>query len=59
MPETFIIYRRKYDENLRVRLAEKYTQHSEEDCDLTNEWWEKFMRLSPTKLEQAKKIFYE
>jgi hypothetical protein len=56
MPETFIIYRRKYDEELRARLAVKYTSSSEEDCNLANEWWEKFSNLSPDKLEQAKKI---
>ena len=47
MPETFIIYRRKYDKNLRLRLAEKYTKCSEDDCDLANEWWEKFQKLTP------------
>lgn len=56
MPETFIIYRRKYDENLRTRLAERYTQHSADDCDLANEWWDKFINLSPEKLELAKSI---
>lgn len=56
MPETFIIYRRKYDQNLRERLAEKYTARSEEDCDLANEWWDKFRALSDEKLERAKSI---
>lgn len=56
MPETFIIYRRKYDENLRTRLADRYTNHSKEDCDLANEWWKKFSALSPEKLEEAKGI---
>lgn len=56
MPETFIIYRRQYDENLRNRLAERYTQHSEEDCDLANEWWDKFQKLNPEKLNIAKSI---
>lgn len=56
MPETFIIYRRKYDENLRTRLADRYKNHSEEDCDLANEWWEKFSALSAEKLEKAKGI---
>ena len=56
MPETFIIYRRKYDQNLRERLAEKYTTRSEEDCDLANEWWDKFRALSNEKLERAKSI---
>lgn len=56
MPETFIIYRRIYDADLRNRLAERYTTVTEHDCDLTNEWWEKFKSLSPDKLEKAKKI---
>ena len=56
MPETFIIYRRKYDENLRQRLAEKYTQHSAEDCNLANEWWEKFNSLDEEQLARAKEI---
>lgn len=56
MPETFIIYRRKYDKNLRMRLAERYTQHSDDDCDLANEWWVKFNSLSPEKMKAAKSI---
>lgn len=56
MPETFIIYRRQYDANLRERLAERYTSHSDKDCDLANEWWTKFNALSPEKLARAKKI---
>jgi hypothetical protein len=56
MPETFIIYRRIYDADLRNRLADRYTTVNEHDCDLANEWWEKFQALSPTKLEKAKKI---
>ncbi len=56
MPEIFIIYRRKYDKNLRLRLAEKYTKCSEDDCDLANEWWEKFQKLTPKRKEKAKKI---
>lgn len=56
MPETFIIYRRMYDENLRKRLAERYTQHSADDCNLANEWWAKFPALPPEKLEIAKGI---
>ena len=39
MPETFIIYRRIYDEELRLRLAERYTKKTSQDCNLTNEWW--------------------
>lgn len=56
MPEEFIIYRRKYDAELRERLAERYTNRSEEDCDLANEWWEKFKNLPVDKLEQVKEI---
>lgn len=56
MPETFIIYRRIYDADLRKRLADRYTTVTEHDCDLANEWWEKFKKLSPKKLEKAKSI---
>lgn len=56
MPETFIIYRRIYDADLRERLADRYTTVTEHDCDLANEWWEKFQALSPKKLEKAKRI---
>lgn len=56
MPETFIIYRRKYDAKLRERLAERYTSHSDDDCDLANEWWEKFRSLSLKRKEKAQKI---
>ena len=56
MPETFIIYRRKYDQNLRERLADRYKNISDGDCDLANEWWSKFCALSDEKLEIAKSI---
>lgn len=56
MPETFIIYRRIYDEDLRHRLADRYTTETDHDCDLTSEWWEKFNALAPGKLEIAKGI---
>ena len=56
MPETFIIYRRQYDANLRNRLAERYTSHSKEDCDLANEWWEKFSALPNDESEKTKEI---
>lgn len=56
MPETFIIYRRIYDADLRARLAERYTTVTEHDCDLANEWWKKFKALTPEKLEKAKAI---
>lgn len=56
MPETFIIYRRIYDETLRNRLADRYKDHSPNDCNLTNEWWEKLNNLSKEKQENAKAI---
>lgn len=56
MPETFIIYRRKYDQNLRERLKDRYKTSSEEGCNLANEWWNKFCALSAQKLEIAKSI---
>lgn len=56
MPETFIIYRRKYDAELRDRLSNRYTNFSEDDCDLANEWWRKFNELSTKKLKQIKEI---
>lgn len=56
MPETFIIFRRKYDAQLRARLSEKYTIFSEDDNDLTNEWWVKFNSLTPEQLSKAKEI---
>ena len=56
MPETFIIYRRIYDAGLRKRLADRYKTVTEHDCDLANEWWDKFLSLSPEKSEKAKEI---
>lgn len=56
MPETFIIYRRIYDADLRERLASRYTTVTEHDCNLTNEWWSKFKALDETKLAQAQAI---
>lgn len=56
MPETFIIYRRVYDAELRDRLAKKYKKTSPHDCDLANEWWNKFSNLSPEKQSIAKDI---
>jgi hypothetical protein len=46
MPETFIIYRRKYDAELRERLSLKYGKDIEGKNDLANEWWEKFNTLT-------------
>lgn len=59
MPETFIIYRRVYDAELRQRLADRYPTISDNDCNLANEWWDKFQALSPTKSEKVKKIIAE
>ena len=56
MPETFIIYRRVYDANLRERLSDRYTTRTDHDCDLANEWWAKFSSLSQEKIARAKKI---
>ena len=56
MPETFIIYRRIYDADLRARMAHRYTTVTKHDCDLTTEWWEKFSTLPEDKLLKAKKI---
>lgn len=56
MPETFIIFRRKYDAKLRERLADKYTNYSDEDNDMANEWWRDFCALSDEQLEIAKSI---
>lgn len=56
MPETFIVYRRQYDAELRKRLSEKYSAHPEFDCDLANEWWNKFTNLPIEKQNQAKAI---
>jgi len=56
MPETFIIYRRIYDKELRERLSDRYTKKTDQDCDLANEWWQKFKQFPPEKLEIAKSI---
>lgn len=56
MPETFIIYRRKYDAELRKRLADKYTPKEDENSDLTNEWWAKFSGLSEEKKDEVERI---
>lgn len=41
---------------MRERLADRYKNHSSEDCDLANEWWTKFCSLPAEKLEIAKSI---
>lgn len=56
MPETFIIFRRKYDAGLRARLADRYTDYSEDDCNLANEWWHDFCELTPEQKREAKTI---
>ena len=56
MPETFIIYKRMYDADLRERLADRYTSKTAHDCDLANEWWAKFSSLPHEKAAKAKKI---
>ncbi len=55
MPETFIIYRRKHDEELRRRMADKYKIVGDEN-NLTAEWWEKFKALDAEQLKVAKRI---
>lgn len=56
MPERFIIYRRKYDANLRERLADKYNDFSSDDNNLANEWWCDFCSLPEEKQVIAKSI---
>ena len=56
MPETFIIYRRQYDKNLRDKLADSYTKKYGIESDLANEWWDKFKSLNSKQLEEAKSI---
>lgn len=56
MPETFIIFRRVYDADLRSRMAARYTTTTKHDCNLTAQWWAKFSALSEEKLAQAKAI---
>jgi hypothetical protein len=56
MPEAFIIYRRKYDKELRDRLSERYTNHYVDECDLVSEWWSKFNALNEKQLAMVKEI---
>lgn len=56
MPEVFIIYRRKYDEELRTRLADRYKSHYSDENNLVNEWWVKFNALDDKQLQVAKNI---
>lgn len=56
MPEAFIIYRRKYDQELRERLADKYKNHYVDENNLVYEWWEKFCSLDENQLIMVKNI---
>ena len=56
MPESFIIYRRKYDKNLRDRLEARYKNRYDDESDLANEWWDKFCALNDSSLAKLKKI---
>ena len=56
MPEAFIIFRRKYDADLRARMAERYDNYTEEDCDLANEWWRDFCALNEQQRREAEEI---
>ena len=56
MPEAFIIYRRKYDANLRKRLEKRYTSKYEDESNLANEWWDKFTSLNNEQMSKAKEI---
>lgn len=46
MPEAFIIYRRQFNQELRNRLNYKYTSSTENDCNLVQEWWNKYQNLT-------------
>ena len=54
MPETFIIYRQRFDavyrDELKQRLGEKY-KPCDSDRDDANEWWRLFCDLSPKQRE--------
>ncbi|MCL2588557.1 MAG: hypothetical protein FWD84_04015, partial [Oscillospiraceae bacterium] len=56
MPETFIIYRRRHDELLRKKLADRYTEFDGNETNLANEWWEKWCKAEPDTLAKAKGI---
>jgi len=56
MPETFIIYRRKYDEKLRERLSDKYDKKIENRSNYANEWWIKFQQLDDNQIKIVKSI---
>jgi len=48
MPETMIIYRYKYDKIKREQYYKLKGEevHYDDECDLTNEWWQKFNALT-------------
>ena len=48
MPETMIIYRYKYDKVKREQYYKLKGEevHYKDECDLTNEWWQKFNALT-------------
>lgn len=48
MPETMIIYRYKYDKIKREQYNKLKGKevHYEDECDRTNEWWQKFNSLT-------------
>lgn len=56
MPETFIIYRRRYDASLRSRLAERYKNHYPDENNLVADWWSKFNALAPRHKALVKNI---
>ena len=58
MPETLIIYRYKYDRIKREQYNKlKGTEvHYKNECDQTNEWWQKFNSLSNEQSATLKEI---
>ncbi len=55
-PETFLIYRRRYNATFREGLADRYDANIAKASDESQIWWEKFQALSPEQLEFAKEI---
>lgn len=58
MPESMIIYRYKYDKIKREQYNKlKGTEvHYEDECDQTNEWWQKFNSLTDEQSTTLKAI---
>ncbi|NLB52234.1 MAG: hypothetical protein GX808_04760 [Syntrophomonadaceae bacterium] len=58
MPETMIIYRYKYDKIKREQYYKLKGEevHYEDECDLTNEWWQKFNALTDEQRATLKAI---